>query len=333
MSGARVFFGHRTAGKVRILEVWTYEDATRFPWTFLARNLPTVADIGLRKLVKLLTRIEAGSDAKGVGREAVEEWLAAPKAFGMRGGPGTDVLKEVSSVNESYPIGLILDADDNVADVFRPGVEATERFPGPGEVAAYLPSDAHQLVVRLKPRELRNVGLYLAETLDGRQAPLPDRYFWEHALLREEDESVLDVTAQDQAPPAPSPEQLAIEDAVLNDDPRTLRFLLDDGLDADLVLSWRAHGWRPVTLAARQGSTECLALLLDRGVEVGPDEIERAAENGHAEVVRLILEHRPGLRPKPRRRFFPGDGLAEHDAFVTPPDFESSDPGQPSPAG
>lgn len=329
MSGARVFLGHRERDQLRLLEVWTYEDAGRFPWTFLARNLPTIADIGLRKLVKLLGRIPAGKEAQGVGKEAIEEWLPAPKAFGLTNGPTGDLLRAVPDLSRGYPVGLVLCSDDNMVDVFRPGVSATGRFSAPKDAARYLDEPRYACVLRVRPRELRAVAQELAARLDGRTRPMPDHLFWEEALLRNEDASVLEVQEGRSDDPAITPEQLAMEEAINRDDRRTLRFLLDEGTDPEIALSWRVHGWRPVTLAARRGATSCLATLLDLGVEVGPDEIERAAAAGHPEVVRLILERRPHLRPKPRRRFFPGDG--DGFGFFVPETPESSDPGQASP--
>lgn len=331
MSGARVFLGHRSGGELRLLEVWTYEDATRFPWTFVARNLPTVADIGLRKLVKLLERIPGDREARGVGREAVEEWLKAPKAFGLRGGPGSDMVKVVRDLGAGYPVGMVLDADDNLLDIYRPGVKAQETWSAPEAPAAYLKDPRYPNVIRLRPRELRGVAQELAARLEGREQPMPDHLYWEEALLRREDASVLSVEREDFDVRRldPTPEQMAVEDAIRRDDHRTLRFLLDVGTDVELTLSWRAHTWRPVTLAARRGSIGCLELLLERGAEVSPEEVERAAEAGRPEVVRLLLDKNPSLRPKPRRRFFPGDG--EPDGPFSP-SFEGSDPGQASPA-
>ena len=125
MSGARVFIGTRTQSQTRLIEVWSYEDAQRFPWTFLARNLPTVADIGLRKLVKLISRIPGGKEAKGVGREAVEEWLGAPKAFGMRAGKGagygynagTDTYEDLVKAGVIDPTKVVRSALQNAASV------------------------------------------------------------------------------------------------------------------------------------------------------------------------------------------------------------------------
>jgi hypothetical protein len=331
MSGARVFIGTRTQSQTRLIEVWSYEDAQRFPWTFLARNLPTVADIGLRKLVKLIGRIPGGKEAKGVGREAVEEWLGAPKAFGMRSGKGADLLKIVPDLSAGYPIGLILNADDNLADIFRLDVTESGPYVAPPDEADYLNEPGYRNVLRIRPRELRDMTAALVDAIEGRQTPMPDHTFWEQALLRDEDKSVLALEGEEDTLPPPSAEQIAVEEAIARDDRRTLRFLIDEGTAADLELSWRVHGWRPITLAARSGATSCLALLLDLGVEVGPDELERAAEAGHGEVVRLILERRPQLRPKPRRRFFPGDGEGAEHAFIIP-DVETSDPGQASPA-
>ncbi len=78
-------------------------------------------------------------------------------------------------------------------------------------------------------------------------------------------------------------------------DAATVRVLLDGGADANEALPL---GRRPLMLAARSGSVEAVRALLDRGANPnaredarGTTALMQAADQGHADVIEILVEH------------------------------------------
>ncbi len=87
-------------------------------------------------------------------------------------------------------------------------------------------------------------------------------------------------------------EQLA--DAVWHDDVVKVRKLVSQGGNPN----GKVHdGWTPFIIAAREGKTASIAVLLDMSVDPnifmqgGHTPISWAAYNGHADIVELLLKH------------------------------------------
>lgn len=80
--------------------------------------------------------------------------------------------------------------------------------------------------------------------------------------------------------------------AVVRGDADEVRRAHEAGVD---LASATAPGGTLLGWAAEWGRTEILAYLLAQGIEAESEALSRAADKGHAETVRLLLDH--GMNP------------------------------------
>jgi hypothetical protein len=202
MGGAPALIAAKKNGTTKVFEMWTYEHVDITPGMLAARNFENVAEGRFSKIVAKLIKLRGGEELSGLLEEGCEEWLHIPGEIGH----GDSLIEHgAGGIVEDHEIleaGLLLDADENVVDVFRPFVARSEQYPGPtgAERSTALdhlrdrdgdPVYVHVLRVRLD--KLRAWGNALTDVLESPREHGPDNdTCWEHALLVQSDASVID---------------------------------------------------------------------------------------------------------------------------------------------
>lgn len=252
-------------GKVRLFKVWTHEHADLWPWTLAARNFEMIAEAGIASLAGQLLKVKAGDEATGMLEEAIEEWLHDVKGE-SRGETLPVHPSQPGALADPLPAGLLIDADDDAVDLFRPWAERTDALPGPRPASSALDgvvgldgNPAYVHVLRARAADLRVWG----EALDGILGTAhegPDGLScWEHTFLLHQDATVLEQS-----------DRLAAKLAAR---------ARERALQRDALLA-----------AADAGDRATVAQLLKLRVAPTSEVLERALAHGHQVIAADCLE-------------------------------------------
>src|SRR5689334_23842832 len=118
------------------------------------------------------------------------------------------------------------------------------------------------------------------------------------------------VTPATSAEPPPDLRLVALFGAIIHNDLRSVRRLVDSGVDTNALYTQSGHSRTPLMAAAASGSEAMLRLLLSRGADVnaanadGESALMAAIDSRNAAAVRLLLRH--GAEVRTRTRYLEG---------------------------